>query len=259
MLAKRIIPCLDVLNGKVVKGKQFKNHKYVGNIVELAKKYDKDGADELVFYDITASIDNRIVDRTWISKIADVINIPFCVAGGIKSINDALTILQFGAEKISINSPALNNPLLIKDLSQYFGKQCIVVGIDSWYDKNNNKYYVYKYTGNINYIQKTTWETINWVKTVQELGAGEIVLNMMNHDGMNDGYDLKQLKDIKNICNIPLIASGGAGIYEHFYQVFHQDVNIDGALAASIFHNKIINIHKLKKFLFKKNIEIRLC
>ncbi|QJC31569.1 imidazole glycerol phosphate synthase subunit HisF [Enterobacteriaceae endosymbiont of Donacia tomentosa] len=259
MLTKRIIPCLDVYKNKVVKGKQFQNHKIVGDIITLASKYYEDGADELVFYDIMASIDDRLVDKKWISKIADVINIPFCVAGGIKSIRDAATILQLGAEKISINSPALENPDLITKLSKFFGKQCVVVGIDSWYDEKTKKYYVYQYTGNIKHKKITKWETHEWVKKVQELGAGEIVLNMMNQDGLCNGYDLVQLKKIRKICKVPLIASGGAGSVKHFYDILSNEVNIDGALAASIFHKNIINIKILKNFLYKKNIEIRIC
>ncbi|QJC34019.1 imidazole glycerol phosphate synthase subunit HisF [Enterobacteriaceae endosymbiont of Donacia cinerea] len=259
MLAKRIIPCLDVYKNVVVKGKKFKNHKIVGDILSLAHKYDKEGADELVFYDITASIDKRLVNKKWISQIAKIISIPICVAGGIKSIDDAAKILYLGAEKISINTPALNNPSLITKLSKYFGKQCIVVGIDSWYNKKDKKYYVYKYTGNQKNIRITKWETIEWIKTVQELGAGEIVLNMMNQDGLCKGYDLVQLKKVRKICKIPLIASGGAGSLNSFYEVFHKKINVDGALAASIFHKNIINIHTLKKFLYKKNIEVRIC
>ncbi|QJC28084.1 imidazole glycerol phosphate synthase subunit HisF [Enterobacteriaceae endosymbiont of Plateumaris braccata] len=258
MLAKRIIPCLDVYNGKVVKGVNFKNHKVIGDILTLAKKYSQDGADELVFYDITASIQNRSINKKWISQIAKIINIPFCVAGGIKSIDDASKILFLGAEKISINSPALDNPNLITQLSKYFGKQCVVIGIDSWYNANKKKYYVYKYTGDENYTQITHWETSEWIKTVQDLGAGEIVLNMMNEDGVLNGYDLIQLKKMRKICKIPLIASGGAGCKNHFYQIFHKNINVDGALAASVFHKNIINIKILKKFLLKKNIEIRI-
>ncbi|QJC37656.1 imidazole glycerol phosphate synthase subunit HisF [Enterobacteriaceae endosymbiont of Donacia bicoloricornis] len=259
MLAKRIIPCLDVCNDVVVKGKQFKNHKIIGDVLSLANKYNKDGADELVFYDITASIDNRLINKKWISKIAKIINIPICVAGGIKSIDDAAQILHLGAEKISINTPALNDPSLITRLSKYFGKQCIVVGIDSWYNKKDKKYYVYKYTGNTKNIKITNWETIKWVKKVQKLGAGEIVLNMMNQDGLCSGYDIIQLKKIRKICQIPLIASGGAGSLNNFYDVFNKKVNVDGALAASVFHKNIININTLKKFLHKKNIEVRIC
>lgn len=257
MLAKRIIPCLDINNNKVVKGIKFQNHKIVGDIVPLAQMYVKDGADELVFYDITASSDNRIVEKTWISLIAKEINIPFCVAGGISSVDDAKRILEYGADKISINSPAINNPNLITQLANEFGKQCIVVGIDSYYDKKQKKYYVHKYTGNVKKIIKTKWETLNWIKEVQHLGAGEIVLNMMNQDGMRQGYDLIQLKQARQICKIPLIASGGAGNLNHFYEVFHY-TKVDGALAASVFHNKIIKIINLKKFLLKKKLEIRI-
>ncbi|QJC28980.1 imidazole glycerol phosphate synthase subunit HisF [Enterobacteriaceae endosymbiont of Plateumaris rustica] len=257
MLAKRIIPCLDVYNEKVVKGVKFKNHKVIGDILSLAKKYSQDGADELVFYDITASIYNRSINKNWISQIAKIINIPFCVAGGIKSIDDASKILFLGAEKISINSPALENPNLITQLSKYFGKQCVVIGIDSWYNKKEKKYYVYKYTGDQKYTKITNWETSEWIKMVQKLGAGEIVLNMMNQDGVLNGYDLIQLKKMRKICKIPLIASGGAGCENHFYQIFNKDINVDGALAASVFHKNIINIQKLKNFLIKKNIEIR--
>ncbi|QJC33208.1 imidazole glycerol phosphate synthase subunit HisF [Enterobacteriaceae endosymbiont of Donacia clavipes] len=259
MLAKRIIPCLDVYKDKVVKGKQFKNHQIVGDILSLASRYDKEGADELIFYDITASIDNRLVNKKWISQIANLINIPFCVAGGIQSISDAAQILHLGAEKISINSPALNNPSLITKLSEYFGKQCVVVGIDSYYNKKTKKYHVYKYTGNIKYTKITNWETIEWIKKVQTLGAGEIVLNTINKDGLCSGYDLKQLKKIRKICKIPLIASGGAGSKKDFYNVFNKKINVDGALAASIFHKKILNIKVLKNFLYKKNIEVRIC
>ncbi|QJC37240.1 imidazole glycerol phosphate synthase subunit HisF [Enterobacteriaceae endosymbiont of Donacia thalassina] len=259
MLAKRIIPCLDVYKNLVVKGKQFKNHEIIGDILSLASKYDKEGADELVFYDITASIDKRLVNKKWISQIAKIISIPICIAGGIKSIEDAAQILHSGAEKISINTPALNNPFLIKRLSNYFGKQCIVVGIDSWYNKKDKKYYVYKYTGNKKTAKITNWETIEWIKKVQELGAGEIVLNMMNQDGLCSGYDMVLLKKVRKICHIPLIASGGAGSLDNFYNVFHKNINVDGALAASVFHKNIINIHKLKKFLHKKNIEVRIC
>lgn len=257
MLAKRIIPCLDVSNGKVVKGIQFKNHKIVGDIVSLAHRYAEEGADELVFYDITASPKNQVVNKNWIARVAKVINIPFCVAGGIHTLTQAKQILEFGADKISINSPALNNPLLIQELSNHLGKQCVVIGIDTWYNSKINTYQVQCYTGDIHKKKITTWQTLDWVKTVQKYGAGEIVLNMMNQDGMQNGYDLTQLKYIRKNCKIPLIASGGAGTYQHFLEVF-RDAHVDGALAASIFHKKIININQLKKFLIKKGINIRL-
>lgn len=258
MLAKRIIPCLDINNNKVIKGIKFKNHKIIGDIIPLAQKYAEEGADELVFYDITASSDNRTVEEKWISLIAKEINIPFCVAGGIKSINDAKKILESGADKISVNSPAISDPKLITKLANHFGIQCIVLGIDSWYDKNKKKYYVKQYTGNTNKTIITKWETFEWIKEVQNLGAGEIVLNMINQDGMCKGYDILQLKKARKICKIPLIASGGAGNINHFYEAFYH-ANVDGALAASVFHKKIIKIIDLKKFLLKKKLEIRLC
>ncbi|CAL4042141.1 Imidazole glycerol phosphate synthase subunit HisF [Buchnera aphidicola (Phyllaphis fagi)] len=258
MLAKRIIPCLDVKNGQVVKGIQFREHKIMGDIISLAKKYAIDGADELVFYDITASVCNKLVNKMWIRKIAEVINIPFCVAGGIKNLKDVSTILEFGADKISINSPAINDPDLITRIADRFGTQCVVVGIDSWYDKKSDCYHVYQYTGDSNMTKKTNLKTLSWVKEVQQRGAGEIVINMMNQDGMCYGYDIKQLKKIKQVCSVPLIASGGAGTMYDFYNVFKFS-NVEGSLAASVFHNNTFNIRKLKKFLMNMGIEIRLC
>lgn len=258
MLAKRIIPCLDVLNNQVIKGIQFKNHTIVGDIIDLAKRYAQEGADELVFYDIMASPNNTTVNRQWISKIAEVIDIPFCVAGGIRTLEQAKKILNAGADKISINSPALINPKFIQQLANNLGQQCVVVGIDTWYNAQDNNYYVKYFSGDISRIQSTTWKTLDWVKTAQEYGAGEIVLNMMNQDGMQNGYDLKQLIQIRKSCKVPLIASGGAGTLQHFLEVFHY-TNVDGALAASVFHKKTIHIWELKKFLIKKGIKIRLC
>lgn len=258
MLAKRIIPCLDVANNKVIKGVQFKHHKIVGDILDLANRYEKEGADELVFYDITASPNNQVVDKKWISRIAEIINIPFCVAGGISTIKQAKQILASGADKISINSPALINPTLIQKLADHLGTQCIVVSIDTWHNPEKKIYQVRCYTGDSYRIKTTTWKTLDWVKKVQEYGAGEIVLNMMNQDGMKNGYDLDQLKHIRKHCKVPLIASGGAGTYRHFLEAF-RDADVDGTLAASVFHKKIIDIHKLKKFLSKKGIKIRLC
>lgn len=258
MLAKRIIPCLDVRNGQVVKGVQFRNHEIIGDIVPLAKRYAEEGADELVFYDITASSDGRVVDKSWVAKVAQVIDIPFCVAGGIKTVEDAGQILTYGADKISINSPALANPNLITQLADCFGVQCIVVGIDAWYDKDSDSYHVYQFTGDEKRTVATKWNTIDWVQEVQKRGAGEIVLNMMNQDGVRNGYDLKQLKTIREVCQVPLIASGGAGTMEHFLQAF-KETNVDGALAASVFHKQIINIGELKQYLAQHGVEIRLC
>jgi imidazole glycerol-phosphate synthase subunit HisF len=262
MLARRIIPCLDVRAGKVVKGVQFRNHEIIGDIVPLAKQYAEAGADELVFYDITASSDERVVDKSWVSRIAEVIDIPFCVAGGIKSESDAKEILMMGADKISINSPALRDPNLISRLADVFGQQCIVVGIDSFYNKEANsaegQYQVYQFTGDEKRTQKTTWTTFDWINEVQQRGAGEIVLNCMNQDGVRQGYDLEQLSQARAVCKVPLIASGGAGSMAHFKDVYQQ-CDVDGALAASVFHKGIIAISELKTYLKQQNIEIRLC
>mgnify|MGYP002641083042 CR=1 FL=1 len=256
MLARRIIPCLDVRDGKVVKGVRFRNHEVVGDIVPLAEFYSQMGADELVFYDITASSDGRTVDRSWIEQIARVIDIPFCVAGGISTLDLAAEVLEMGADKISINSPALNDPSLIYDLNQRFGQQCVVVGIDSFQDEESGEYRVYQYTGDVDRTELTPWKTFDWIKEVQQLGAGEIVLNCMNQDGVREGYDTFQLTQARLCCDIPLIASGGAGKSEHFKQVF-QWSDVDGALAASVFHKRIIDIQELKTYLAKSGVEVR--
>jgi cyclase len=261
MLAKRIIPCLDVRDGQVVKGVKFRNHEVIGDIVPLAKKYAEQGADELVFYDITASADDRVVDKSWIKQIAQVIDIPFCVAGGIKTAEHAQLMLEMGADKISINSPALADPDLITRLSDQFGQQCIVVGIDSYFDKESGQYQVYQFTGAEKSTKKTGWQTFDWIEKVQELGAGEIVLNCMNKDGVRDGYDLTQLKKARAVCNVPLIASGGAGKMEHFTTVFNE-TDVDGALAASVFHKDVFSVPELKLYLKEKfkeqQLEIRI-
>jgi len=262
MLAKRIIPCLDVKDGKVVKGIQFRNHEIIGDIVPLAQRYAEAGADELVFYDITASADGRVVDKSWVSRIAEVIDIPFCVAGGIKSEADAKEILMMGADKISINSPALRDPELITRLADVFGQQCIVVGVDSFYNKDANdskgEYQVYQFTGDEKRTQQTGWTTFDWIQKVVSLGAGEIVLNCMNQDGVRQGYDIEQLKQARAVCSVPLIASGGAGTIEHFSDVYLQ-ADVDGALAASVFHKGVIAIKALKYYLKDQNIEVRAC
>nr|MBO8919182.1 imidazole glycerol phosphate synthase subunit HisF [Proteus mirabilis] len=253
MLAKRIIPCLDVRDGQVVKGVQFRNHEIIGDIVPLAERYAKEGADELVFYDITASSDGRVVDKSWVSRVAEVIDIPFCVAGGIRSVEDAGKILSFGADKISINSPALSDPTLISRLADRYGVQCVVVGIDTWFDEK---------LGNISFInlrvmknaQQTPWKTLDWVQEVQQRGAGEIVLNMMNQDGVRQGYDLKQLALVRQVTQVPMIASGGAGEMSHFLDAFKL-ANVDGALAASVFHKQIININELKQYLAENGVK----
>jgi cyclase len=254
MLTKRIIPCLDVKDGMVVKGIQFKNHKVMGNPIDLAAQYSSDNADELVFYDITASADNTAVQSKWINDIAAAINIPFCVAGGINNIGIAENILASGADKISINTPAIENPNLITEFAKRFGSQCVVVGIDSFF--NGEEYEVYAKTGKEESAYQTNLITHEWVKEVQERGAGEIVLNCMNQDGVKKGYDIDQLSRIREICNIPLIASGGAGCMDDFLQVFDKS-NVDGALAASVFHNKEFTVMELKKYLVK-SIRVRI-
>ncbi|HEU4603382.1 MAG TPA: imidazole glycerol phosphate synthase subunit HisF [Steroidobacteraceae bacterium] len=248
------MPCLDVRDGQVVKGVRFRDHVVVGDILELSTRYRDEGADELVFYDITASPSGRSVDRSWVRRIARILDIPFCVAGGIRSVADAEEVLGEGAEKISINSPALADPELISRLSARFGAQCVVVGIDS--QTVDGDYHVYQYTGDPERSRNTARRTLDWVREVQERGAGEIVLNCMASDGVRKGYDIAQLAAVRKICNVPLIASGGAGTPEHFAQVF-SEARVDGALAASVFHSGTIAIPALKDFLIREHIEIR--
>lgn len=254
MLKKRIIPCLDVRDGQVVKGAQFRNHEVVGDIIELAKRYSDAGADELVFYDITASSDKRNVDKKWIYEIAKNINIPFCVAGGIRTIADAETILANGADKISINSPALENPLLITEFAKRFGTQCVVVGIDSY--ATDGKYQVNQYTGDASKTVVTSRQMQEWAREVEDRGAGEIVLNCMNQDGVRKGYDIAQCQLLSSSVNLPIVASGGAGAMEHFAEVFKQ-TRVTGALAASVFHKQVIAINELKAYLAKQDIMVR--
>jgi len=234
---------------------QFRDHKVVGDILELATRYREEGADELVFYDITASPDNRGVDRSWITRIAKILDIPFCVAGGIRSVADAEQILGEGAEKVSINSPAITDPDLINRLSERFGAQCVVVGIDS--QTVDGDYHVYQFTGDPTRTRNTAQKTIDWAKEVQQRGAGEIVLNCMASDGVRKGYDLKQLRALRDVCTVPLIASGGAGEMEHFATVF-KEADVDGALAASVFHSGAITIPDLKQYLRAQHTEVRI-
>ena len=255
MLAKRIIPCLDVRNGRVVKGVQFRNHEDMGSIEDLALRYRDQGADELVFYDISASAEGRTLNRKWVEKIGKILDIPFCVAGGIRTVEDARETLQRGAEKISINSPALENPNLISKLAKEFGVQCVVVGIDSM--ESQGDYLVYQYTGDEARITNTKRRTIDWVKRVQDLGAGEIVINCMNQDGMRKGYDVKQLTKIRKNTQIPVVASGGAGSMQDFADVFEQ-AQVEAALAASVFHKQMFDIPELKKFLHERQIPVRI-
>ncbi|NJD32266.1 MAG: imidazole glycerol phosphate synthase subunit HisF [Gammaproteobacteria bacterium] len=256
MLAKRIIPCLDVRDGQVVKGVRFRDHRVMGDILELASRYRTEGADELVFYDITASPEQRSVDRTWVSRVASVLDIPFCVAGGIRSIEDAESVLNAGAEKISVNSPALAEPALIDRLARRFGSQCVVIGIDSQTTADRD-FVVYQYTGDPERSRSTARLTLDWVREVQDRGAGEIVLNCMASDGVRQGYDIEQLTLVRESCHVPLIASGGAGTPDHFVDVF-QRARVDGALAASVFHSGAIAIPDLKRHLAAAHVEVRL-
>jgi cyclase len=243
-----------VRDGQVVKGVQFRDHVVMGDIMELAARYREEGADELVFYDITASPDGRKVDRRWVNRVAEVLDIPFSVAGGIRSVADAEEVLNYGADKISINSPALARPDLVTELAKRFGSQCVVVGVDS--RDEDGVYRVYQYTGDPDKTRHSGRETVEWVREVQELGAGEIVLNCMNQDGVRRGYDIDQLALVREAATIPLIASGGAGEMAHFAEVF-QHARVDGALAASVFHTAAINIGELKQFLRQQGVEIR--
>jgi len=255
MLTKRIIACLDVKDGRVVKGVQFRNHVDMGDILELSQRYADEGVDELVFYDITASSDGRVVDKSWVNQIARRINIPFCVAGGIRTVADAKAILNDGADKISVNSPALETPDFITELAAAFGTQCVVAGIDSRRE-DDGRLRVYQYTGDETKTIKSRRETVTWAQQVVALGAGEIVLNCMNNDGVRQGYDIEHLKAVKAVVSVPVIASGGAGDYQHFANLF-QTTNIDGALAASVFHSGKIPIPDLKAFLRAQSIEVR--
>jgi cyclase len=234
---------------------RFRDHVIVGDILELATRYREEGADELVFYDITASPDGRSVDRSWVRRVARILDIPFCVAGGIRSVADAEAVLGQGAEKISINSPALSDPELISKLNARFGAQCVVVGIDS--QSIDGDYLVYQFTGDPTRTRNTARRTLEWVKEVQERGAGEIVLNCMASDGVRHGYDIPQLAAVRKLCDVPLIASGGAGAPEHFVDVFAR-AQVDGALAASVFHSGAIAIPTLKTYLRQQSVEIRL-
>ena len=254
MLARRIVPCLDVRDGQVVKGVRFRDHRVVGDILDLARRYRDEGADELVFYDITASPEGRSVDRAWVSRVAQVLDIPFCVAGGIRSVEDAEQVLNAGAEKISVNTPALADPALIDRLSARFGSQCVVAGIDS--ETTAQGYRVYQFTGDPNRSRDSGRATLDWVREVQQRGAGEIVLNCMSSDGVRRGYDIEQLAAVRAVCQVPLVASGGAGEPAHFEQVFRV-AGVDAALAASVFHSGAIAIPELKQQLRAAGVEVR--
>jgi cyclase len=255
MLSRRIVPCLDVRDGRVVKGVRFRDHVDMGDIETLAQRYRDEGADELVFYDITASPQGRSADRDWVERVARLIDIPFCVAGGIRSVEDARAILHAGADKVSINTPALERPALIAELADAFGVQCVVVGIDSLRDADG-EWRVRSHTGDPGKTRALPRRTLEWIVEAQRLGAGEIVLNCMGSDGVRQGYDLDQLKAARALCRVPLIASGGAGEIAHFIDVFKQ-ADVDAALAASVFHSGTLAIQELKRELAAAGVEVR--
>jgi cyclase len=250
MLKKRIIPCLDIKDGRTVKGINFVDIRDAGDPIELAKKYVQEGADELVFLDITATHEKRKTLASLVEKIAKEINIPFNVGGGINSVEDAITIIKAGADKVSINSSAVKNPQLITEIANQFGSQAVVVAIDTKYENDN--WWVYVSGGKI----PTGLKTIDWAKQAVALGAGEILLTSMNNDGTKNGFAIEITNAVSEAVNVPLIASGGAGKREHFKEVFEQ-TKATGALAASIFHFGEIPIPVLKKYLKQENIAIR--
>ncbi len=249
MLKKRIIPCLDIKDGRTVKGINFVNIRDAGDPVELAKRYMKEGADELVFLDITATIDHRNILVDLVGKIAEVTNIPFTVGGGINSLLDAQNLIKAGADKISINSAAVRDPQLIKMIAREFGSQCVVVAIDTKFEKN--EWMVYVKGGRM----ATGIRTIEWAEEIEQLGAGEVLLTSMNNDGTKNGYAIQITNLISKTLHIPVIASGGAGSMEHFKEVFQQ-TQASAALAASLFHFGELNIQDLKKYLKLENIPV---
>lgn len=251
MITKRIIPCLDIKDGRTVKGINFENIKDAGDPVELAIEYAKQGADELVFLDITATNEKRKTLSELVTRIAKHINIPFTVGGGINSVEDVSILLNSGADKISVNTSAVKNPQLIKELANQFGSQCVVLAIDTKFEDND--WYVYLNGGRV----KTDLKTIDWAREAVALGAGEILLTSMNNDGTKDGFAIDITKQISEAVNVPVIASGGAGNVQHFKEIF-ENGKADAALAASVFHYKEIAVPQLKTYLKENNIEIRL-
>ena len=254
MPAARIIPCLDVADGRVVKGVRFRDHRDVGDIVDHALRYRDEGADELVFYDITASADRRSLDLAWMKRVAAVIDIPFAVAGGIRDVDTARACLSAGADKVSVNSPALERPALLGELAAAFGRQCVVLGIDSL-EASDGSLRVKQYTGRPDATQDSGRSTLDWAREAAARGIGEIVLNCMNRDGVRRGYDIRQLEALVAEVDVPVIISGGAGAPGHFAEAFRAGAS--GALAASVFHDRQIAIRNLKAYLADEGIEVR--
>lgn len=255
MTARRIIPCLDVKDGRVVKGVRFEGHRDMGDASELAARYRDEGADEIVFYDITASPEGRTLDYGWVADIARLLDIPFSVAGGIRSVDQAARCLDHGADKVSVNSPALERPELIAEMADRLGSQCVVVGVDS--KRSGDDWVVHQYTGDPSASRGAGRRTLDWIVEAQALGAGEIVLNCMDEDGVRRGYDLTQLTAARARLTVPLVASGGAGSAAHFLDAF-ETADVSGALAASVFHTGALGIPELKAFLDQAGVEVRL-
>lgn len=254
MTARRVIACLDVRDGRVVKGVRFADVRDVGDIEALAQRYRDAGVDELVFYDITASTERRTADASWVARVAALLDVPFCVAGGIRGVEDAERLLHAGADKISVNSPALADPRLIEQLAARFGSQCVVVGIDSL--RVGDDWLVRQYAGDAAQARLAGRRTLDWLLEVQARGAGEVVLNCIDRDGVRDGYDIEQLAAARARCQVPLIASGGAGTPEHFVEAFKL-TDVDGALAAGAFHDGSLCIPEVKRVLVTQAVEVR--
>jgi imidazole glycerol-phosphate synthase subunit HisF len=255
VLTRRIIACLDVRDGRVVKGVRFRDHVDVGAIEDLAQRYRDDGVDELVFYDITASPEGRGVDPRWVERVARRLDIPFCVAGGLRDVEQVREALHAGADKVSVNTPALARPVLIDELAAAFGSQCVVVGIDSQRDADG-QWRVRRDTGDPARTRALPLRTLDWIVEAQRRGAGEIVLNCIGADGVRRGYDLEQLAAARAVCTVPLVASGGAGCADHFADAFAR-ADVDGALAASVFHDGTLRIPALKARLRERGVEVR--
>lgn len=251
MFTKRIIPCLDVNNGRVVKGVNFVNLRDAGDPVEIAGAYDREGADELVFLDITASSDNRATVVDMVRKVAEKVFIPFTVGGGIRTVEDFRAILREGADKVSVNSAAIGNPALISEAALKFGSQCVVVAIDA--RRTGDSFHVYKNGGRID----TGLDAVEWARQAEKLGAGEILLTSMDCDGTKAGYDIELTRTIAEAVGIPVIASGGAGTMEHFYEALTRG-KADAALAASLFHYRELEIRQVKEYLRDRDIPVRL-
>jgi cyclase len=255
VLTRRIVACLDVRAGRVVKGVRFRDHVDAGGIEELAARYAGEGADELVFYDIGASPEGRAVELAWVARVSRLLDIPFCVAGGISSVEQARRVLGEGADKVSVNSPALRRPALVAELAEAFGSQCVVVGIDSERDADGD-WRVRRDSGDPARMQALPLRTLDWIGQAQALGAGEIVLNCIGADGVRAGYDLPQLQAARAVCAVPLVASGGAGSAAHFAAAFAQ-ADVDAALAASVFHSGQLPIPALKRQLRDLGLAVR--